>query len=87
MEGTVLSNQEKIRIPGEKETFKYLGISESDTIKQVEMKKYLRRTRKLLEISKNLIKGINSWVVTLVRMDERRTQTNGPEGEKTNDVA
>ena len=31
-------NQEKIRIFGEKETYKYLGILEEDTIKQVEMK-------------------------------------------------
>ena len=39
---------------GEKETYKYLGILEADTIKQVEMKEkiqkeYLRRTRKLLD--------------------------------------
>ena len=31
-------NQEKIRTLGEKETYKYLGILETDTIKQVEMK-------------------------------------------------
>ena len=56
-------------------THKYLGILEADTIKQVEMKnkiqkEYLRRTRKLLETklnSRNLIKGINTWAVTLVR--------------------
>ena len=48
---------------------------EADTIKQVEMKdqirkEYLRRTRKLLETklsSRNLIKGINTWAVPLVR--------------------
>ena len=48
---------------------------EADTIKQVEMKEkilkeYFRRTRKLLETklsSRNLIKGINTWVVPLVR--------------------
>ena len=33
-----LPNQEKIRTFGEKETHKYLGILEADTIKQVEMK-------------------------------------------------
>ena len=33
-----LPNQEKIRMLGEKETYKYLGILEADTIKQVEMK-------------------------------------------------
>ena len=32
------SYQVKIRTPGEKETYKYLGIFEADTIKQVEMK-------------------------------------------------
>ena len=52
-----------------------LGILEADTIKQVEMKdkiqkEYLRRTRKLPETklsSRNLIKGINTWAVSLVR--------------------
>ena len=68
-----LPNQNKIRTPGEKETYKYLGIVEADAIKQVEMKgkiqkEYLRRTRKLLETklsSRNLIKGINTWAVLL----------------------
>ena len=48
---------------------------EADTIKQVEMKEkiqkeYLRRIGKLLETklnSRNLIKGINTWAVRLVR--------------------
>ena len=67
-DGMELTNQEKIRTFGEKETYKYLGILEADTIKQVEMKdkiqkECLRRTRKLLETklsSRNLIKGINT---------------------------
>ena len=47
-------NQEKIRTLGDKETYKYLGILEADTTKQLEMKEkikkeYLRRTRKLLK--------------------------------------
>ena len=54
----------KIRTLGENETYKYLGILEADTIKQVQMKdtirkEYLSRTRKLLETkrsSRNLIK-------------------------------
>ena len=33
-----LPKQEKIRTPWEKETYKYSGILETDTIKQVEMK-------------------------------------------------
>ena len=37
--GMELSNQEKIRTLGEKETYIYLGILETDTIKQVEMKR------------------------------------------------
>ena len=52
--GMELPNQDKIRTLGEKETFKYLGIMEADTIKQVQMKEriqkwYQRKTRKLLE--------------------------------------
>ena len=47
-------NQDKIRTLAEKETYKYFGMLEADTIKHVEMKikierEYLRRTRKLLE--------------------------------------
>ena len=37
-EGVELPNQEKLKTLGEKETYKYLGILEADTIKQVEMK-------------------------------------------------
>ena len=74
-DGMELPNQDKIRTFGKNETYKYLGILEVDTIKQVEMKdkirkEYLRRTRKLLEtkhFSRNLIKGINTWAVPLVR--------------------
>ena len=70
-DGIELPNQDKIRTLAENETYKYLGILEADTIKQVEMKnkiqkEYLRRTRKLLEtklFSRNLIKGINTWAV------------------------
>ena len=74
-DGMELPNHDKIRTLEEKETYKYLGILEADTIKQVQMKdiiwkKYLRRTRKLQETklsSRNLIKGINTWAVPLVR--------------------
>ncbi len=66
LERVELPNQVVIRTLGEKETYKYLGILEADTIKQVEMnekikKEYLRRTRKLLETklsSRNITKGI-----------------------------
>ena len=64
-----------IRTIAENETYKYLGILEADTIKQVEMKnkiqkEFLRRTRKLLETKfsgRNLIKRINTWAILLVR--------------------
>ena len=68
-------NQDKIRTLAENETYKYLGILEADTIKQVEMKdniqkEYPRRTRKLQETKlscRNLIKEINIWAVPLVK--------------------
>ena len=74
-DGIELPNHDRIRTLTENETYKYLGILEADTIKQVEMKdkiqnEYLRRTRKLLETklsSRNLIKGINAWALPLVR--------------------
>ena len=74
-DGMELRSQDKIRTLEEKETYKYLGILEADTIKQVEIKdkikkEYLRRTRKLPETklsSKNLIKRINTWAVSLLR--------------------
>ena len=73
--GMELSNLDKIRTLGEEETYKYLGILEANSIKQVEMKdkiwkEYLRRTRKILKTklsSRNLIQGINTWAVPLVR--------------------
>ena len=74
-DGRELPSQDKIRTIGEKETYKYLDILEADTIKQLEVKdkikkEYIRRTRKLLETKlsgRNLIKGINTWAVPLVR--------------------
>ena len=74
-DGMGLPSQDKIRTLGEKETYKYLDVLEAETIKQVEMKdkikkEYLRRTRKLRETklsSRNLIKGMNTWAVPLVR--------------------
>ena len=72
---TTPPNQDKISTVGEDETYKYLGMLEADTIKQVEMKdkiqkEYLRRNRKLLETklsSRNLNKGINTWAVPLIK--------------------
>ena len=74
-DGMELPNKDKIKTLAGNETYKYLDILEADTIKQAEMKEkiqkeYLRRTRKLLETKlnrRNLIKGINTWAVPLVR--------------------
>ena len=74
-DGIEQPNQDKIKSLAENETYEYLGSLEADTIKQSEIKEkiqkeYLRRTRKLLETklnSRNLIKGINTWAVLLVR--------------------
>ena len=73
-DGMELPNKDKIKTRGENETYKYLGILEPDTIKQVEIKEkiqkeYLRRTRKLLN-GWNLIKGINTLAVLIVRYSE-----------------
>ena len=73
-DGMELLKQDMIRKLWEKETYKYLGILETGTIKQVEIKdkikkEYLRKTRKLLETKlsgRNLIKGINTWAVALI---------------------
>ena len=74
-DGIELPNQDKIKTLAENETYKYLGILEADTIKQVEMKnkiqkESLQRTRKLHETklsSRNLVKKINTWAVPLIR--------------------
>ena len=38
IDGMDLPNRDKIRTPTENKTYKYLGIFEADTIRQVEMK-------------------------------------------------
>ena len=42
-DGMELPNQDKIRTLGENITYKYLGILEADTIKQVEMKDKIKK--------------------------------------------
>ena len=73
-DGIELPNQDKIRTLGENDAYKHLGILEADTIKQLQMKDKIRkeyiRTRKLLETKlsgRNLVKGINTWAVPLIR--------------------
>ena len=43
IEGVELPTQVVIRTLGEKETYKYLGILETDTIKQQEMKEKIKK--------------------------------------------
>ena len=74
-DGMELPNQDKIRTLREKVAYKCWEILEADTIKQEEMKEknkkeYFRRIRKLPKSKlccKNLTKGINMWVVSLVK--------------------
>ena len=74
-DGIELPNHDRIRTLGEEETYRYFGILEADTIKQVQMKdkirkEYLMRTRKQLETklsNRNLIKVINTRAVPLIR--------------------
>ena len=42
-DGRELPNQNQIRTPGEKETYKSLGTLEADTIKQMEMKDEIQK--------------------------------------------
>ena len=67
--------------------YKYLGILQVDQIRYTEMKKkvkaeYLRRVRKVLETKLNggyIIKGINTWAVSLLRYSATFTDWNGAE--------
>ena len=93
-EGIAQPNQGKIRMLGEKETYKYLGILEVDTIKHMEMKEkiqkeYLRRTRKFLETKQHSRKSHQSdkhqgylsrkILRTILKVGEGKTSTNGLE--------
>ena len=73
-EGIELPNQEKIRTFRSKESNKYLGIFEADTIKQVEWKKKSKNSisgesesySRQKYILYNLIKGVNTGDVLFV---------------------
>ena len=67
MEGIELQNREIIKVLGEKENYKYLGILEADTIKQAEMKEKISKEYETKLCCRNLIKGINTWAVPFVR--------------------
>ena len=98
MEGLELPNQEKIRTPGEKETYKYLGILEADKRR---WKKKLKRifqesdkttrnqtiSQKSHQKDKHLCCLLSKILGTILKVDERRTSTNGPKNKKTHDDA
>ena len=72
-DGIELPNHDKIRTREENETYKYLGILEVDTIKQVQRKdkiwkEYLWRTRKLVWYSGPFLKWTRD---ELKQMDQR----------------
>ena len=78
----------------EKETYKYLGILEADTIKQMEMKE-----KRIPQENKKITRNQTMWQnshqrdkhlgcpsrgihQTILKVDERRTFTNRPENKK-----
>ena len=99
IEGIELPNQERMRTLGEKETNKYLGILEADTIKQVEIKKIWKiasqenektirnQTTKQKSHQKDKHLGCSPCKIlwAILELDKGRTSTNGPENKKTND--
>ena len=95
MEGIELPNQQKIRMLGEKEIYKYLeifgnigkGHNRTSRDERKIKNESLWRTRKLLESklhSRNLIKGINAWAVSLVWYSEQFLKWTSEELQKMN---
>ena len=72
--GIKLPDESVIKSVKDGESYKYLGMLQADQIKHQEMKdkvmkEYKRRVRKILETklnAGNLIKGINTWAVSLL---------------------
>ena len=74
IEGIELPNQERIRMLGKKENYKYLRLLDADTIKQVEMKEKIGKEHSdeqenflKTNDNRNLIKRTNSLVVLCCR--------------------
>ena len=61
-----LPNQERIRILGEKEIFKYLGVLEADTIKQVGMKK-IKIKKSISDEHENFLKSSSATEISSKR--------------------
>ena len=74
-EGIELPNDEKIRSLKEDDSYRYLGILQSNEIQRKDMKEkvgkeYKRRVRKILETKLNggnIIKAINIWAIPMLR--------------------
>ena len=73
--GIELPNGKVIKSLQEGESYKYLGIVEADNFLEEKMKlnvskEYIRRLRKVLKSklnSGNLVRGVNTWAVSLIR--------------------
>ena len=73
--GTELSDGKVIKSLRESESYKYLGILETDQFSEKKMKlnvqkEYIRRLRKVLKSELNggnLVPGVNTWAVSLLR--------------------
>ena len=101
MERIELPNHEKIRMLGEKETFKYLEILEADTIQQVETKEKIKKSisEEWENYSKPTIKQKSHQrdkhlgclpckiLRTFLEVNKGRISTNETENKKTNDDA
>ena len=74
-DGIQLPDDNEIKAPKECEGYKYLGVFEADEMLHSQMKEkvskeYLKRVRKLGKSKlngRNLIQGINTWAVSLIR--------------------
>ena len=74
-DGIKLPDGKEMKSLNEGDGYKYLGVTEADEIKKKEMKEkvgkeYKRRIRKILETKlsgENVIKGINTWAISLLR--------------------
>ena len=100
MEVIEIPDQEKTRMLGEKETYKFLGILEKDIIKQVEMKGNIFKksqengkttgNQTMLQKSYQRDKPLRflprKILGTILKVNEGRTSTNGQEIKKTHDV-
>ena len=100
-EGIELPNQQKIRTHREKETYKYLGILEADTIKHAEMKENIFKipqendkatqnqtiSQESHQSHIHLGRSLRKILRTILKVDEGRISTNGLENKETIDDA